>query len=139
MAPSSGPRATLTYRVVNPAEAVALFTFEGNACSDRKHIGALQSAPLPYEKMIGRPLDPAKAELTTSIPAGRKFKSKAFMEVSNAESCGVGFAFVPAEGSSYEVELGYVGKICKANLFQVDRATAQRNPQPHGPLTAGCE
>jgi hypothetical protein len=133
IAPVEGPRASIKYRLVSPVPEASVFTLVEGKCAERKWIGGMKGAPLPFEKLLDKPVDASKAELSATIAADRPFFTQVFLDVSNATYCGVGWEFRPEESASYEADVSYAGEKCDVEFFKVEQSdggTPQRVKMP---------
>lgn len=133
--PVDGPRASIKYRLVSPVPEASVFALADGKCADRKWVGGMKGAPLPYEKMMGKAVDPSKAELSATIVANRPFHTHVFLDVSNSTYCGVGWEFVPSEAASYEADVSYADEKCEVKLHRIEPNGGGRTLMESPPVT----
>jgi hypothetical protein len=118
--PVEGPRATIKYRLVSPVPQASVFALADGKCARRRWIGGLKGEPLTYEKLLNKPFDPAKAELSATIAANRPFHTEVFMDISNVTYCGISWTFQPDDAASYEADVTYAGEKCDVKLYRIE-------------------
>lgn len=129
-APQGGPTATLTYRLTSPIGAGSVFVFDGARCATRQHVGHLQSAPLPYQKLTNAKIDPSLSQTSITIPADKTFNSRALLDpVGNGNvTCVASFQFTPKPSGVYVAELNVRNERCEVEVFEADAAKNSRMP-----------
>lgn len=119
--PQGGATATVTYRLTSPIGEGSIFVFEdNNRCDSRKHVGMLQSAPLPYQKLTGAAIDPGLARQVVTIAADKPLKSRVLLDpVGNGNRfCVASFQFLPKRGGAYIANLFVRDEQCEAQVFE---------------------
>lgn len=131
--PTSGPIASLRYRLADPV-AFGYVTVVEN-CTERKRAGVLRSAGRMLESDR---LDPALAEMRIDIAAGVPHAASIFLDrAGNGNvTCPTALSFRPVGGAHYEAEIRFnqQRRQCSVDLYRVlpggQRVAQEGMPSP---------
>ncbi len=113
--------ATLTYRTISKVPKVSIYSYSGAQCSQRHYMGQMRADGVPYERWLGRMIDPALATFPSTVAAGSSYSSTLLLDVSGNGNviCNVGFRFTPLEGASYEALVSHESQRCQVRVERI--------------------